>query len=167
MAVVISELLGHSPARRPAWVRYVSRRSGQGCTTLLPSKNSKPVLSVGMRETKASASSRAARSLVVMKPGSSSANFSDQAFGSESRRLFNGGPDYGAQRKDRFVNRHQINDIAHFATPGRGHRFVHGKIHRVQDKAERLIRQDWKKPEIAIHNPFKARRPIMPGDFGL
>jgi hypothetical protein len=71
MAAVISGLLGHWPRRCPAWVRYWLRRSGSGCTALPSLRNNNPSLSVGMRTTKASASTSAARSRARTSLGSS------------------------------------------------------------------------------------------------
>ncbi len=64
------------------------------------------------------------------------------------------------------MNRHEVNQVTHFAPPGRGHHFVDGKVNLVQNIAESLISHCREESEIAVNNPFKARAGILARDFG-
>jgi hypothetical protein len=64
------------------------------------------------------------------------------------------------------VDREQINQVAHRSAPGSGHHLIDGKINRMQDVAEDIVRHRGEETEVAVNDPFKTCARIPVGDFG-
>ena len=94
------------------------------------------------------------------------ADLSYQPLGRETGRLFNGCPNEPTERKDGFVNRHEVSQVPHFSASGGGHDLVHAKIDGVQDIAEGVIPDGGEKAKIAIGKPFKPGIGASLADFG-
>ena len=64
------------------------------------------------------------------------------------------------------MDRDQVNNVAHSPASGRRHRLVHGEVNRVQDVAEHLVSHGGEEAEVAVGNPFEARRGSVTAYFG-
>ena len=64
------------------------------------------------------------------------------------------------------MDRDDVDKVADGTASRGGHRFIHGKVHRMQDVAEQLIGDGGEETEVAVNDPFKTCARIPVGDFG-
>ena len=94
------------------------------------------------------------------------ADFRDQSFRREPWRFLYGCPHQGANRQDLFMNRHQVDEVAHRSPPNCRHDLVQCKIHGMQYVAEKLVGLGWEESKITVDDPFQSCSLLRAANLG-